>query len=137
MPLLDVNDAFDPIMMDEFQVIRRVQTISNKGRVVVAETPMTATGVVTAASPDDLQRLPEAEYMNKAISIYTPFRLQGPAQDEAGVVTLPDQVLWHDSVFVVRAVDDFSGYGRGFVSAVAVSVGAVDPPPIPAPVGSA
>lgn len=139
MPTLDVNDAFDPSFYDDIVVIRRAAVINNKGRVTTTNTSTSTRAVVTAASPSDLARLPEAEYMGKAISIYTPYRLQGPARDEAGAETMPDQVLWptDGSVYVVRFLEDYSGYGRGFVHAVAVSVAAVDPAPIPQPVGSA
>lgn len=139
MPLLDVNDAFDSQMLDPMTVIRRTMTVTSKGRTQVTETVVTPSplGVITAASPDDLARLPEAEYQNRAISIYTPFRLQGATRDEAGAETLPDHVLYHGAVYVVRALDDFSGYGRGFVSAVAVAIEPVGPAPIPQPRGSA
>lgn len=136
MPILDVSDAFDVEMLDDIQVIRRTQNMV-RGRVQpVTEKPLTIAAVVTAASPDDLARLPEAEYMGKAISIYTQYRLRGPATDEVGNTTLPDHVLYHNSVYVVRALDDFSGFGVGFVSAVATSIQAVDPE-MPNPIGSA
>ena len=137
MPLLDVNDAFDPSFMDDIVVIRRSQTINAVGRGVDTPQTFSAQAVVVAASPDDLQRVPEEEWMNKTISITTAFRLQGPAIDEAGNITDADQILWHNSVYVIRSLDDFSGYGRGFVNAVAVSIQPIDPPPIPSPVGSA
>jgi hypothetical protein len=56
--------------------------------------------------------------------------LQGPALDAQGNQTQPDHVLWHGSTFVIRLLEDYSGYGRG-VHAIAESVQAVDPPPLP------
>jgi hypothetical protein len=50
--------------------------------------------------------------------------LQGPSD-----TTLPDEIIWHGSRFIVRTVDDYSGYGRGFINVTAVSIEAVDPPP--------
>ena len=137
MPRLDVSEAFDPSMMDSITVLRRATVVGNSGRQTTTTKAISTQAVVTAASPNDLQRLPEEEYMLKSISIYTMFRLQGPTVDEVGNQTLPDQVLWHGSLFVVRALNDFSGFGRGFVNAIAVSVQAVDPPLMPEPVGSA
>jgi len=130
MPYHDVNDAFDPSFWDNIQVVRRVITVDQHGRNTTTETPITTRAVVTAAGPNDLQRLPEEEYFNKAIEVYSPFRFQGTSTDELGnVVTHPDHILWHGSVYVVRALDDYAGYGRGFVHVVAVSINAVDPPP--------
>jgi hypothetical protein len=137
MPSLDVNDAFDLSFWDTIVVIRRVAAINDKGRVSTVDTSMSTLAVVTAASPVDLQRVPEWGWMNKTISLYTPFRIQGPAKDEAGNVTHPDEILWRNSLFIVNFMEDYSGYGRGFVHAVATSKQNVDYPPIPEPVGSA
>jgi len=137
MPSLDVNDAFDVSFWDQIVVIRRVAFVNNMGRVTTQDKAMSALAVVTAASPVDLQRVPEWGMMHKTISLYTPFRLQGHAVDEAGNVTHPDEVLWRNSLFIVNFLEDYSGYGRGFVHAVATSKQNVDYPPIPEPMGSA
>jgi len=133
MPSLDVTDAFDISFWDQIVVIRRAASIDNKGRVSTVDKPMSAFAVVTAASPVDLQRVPEWSMMNKAISIYTPFRIQGPAVDEAGNVTHPDEILWCNSLYIVNYLEDYSRYGRGFVHAVAISKQNVDYPPTPLP----
>lgn len=124
MPTLDVNDAFDPSMMDTFTVIRQYETVNGMGRVVLQQKAMTVTGVVTAASPNDLTFVPEYQHMNKAISIYTPFRLQGVTNE-----TVADTILWHGSEFTVNWLEDYSAYGRGFVHAVAVSITVQNPAP--------
>lgn len=133
MPMHCVNEAFDISFWDQIVVIRRVASIDSRGRVSTVDKPMSALAVVTAASPVDLQRVPEWSMMNKTISIYTPFRIQGPAIDEAGNVTHPDEILWRNSLFIVNFLEDYSGYGRGFVHAVAISKQNVDYPPIPLP----
>src|SRR5215467_2610829 len=111
MPSLDVNDAFDISFWDQIVVIRRQAYVNNFGRVTTKDVSYTALAVVTAASPVDLQRVPEWGLMHKTISIYTPFRLQGHATDEAGNVTHPDDVLWRNSLFIVNFLEDYSGYG--------------------------
>jgi hypothetical protein len=137
LPSLDVTDAFDYTFWDTIVVIRRQAYIDNRGRVATQDKSMTAYAVVTAAGPTDLQRVPEWGWMNKTISLYTPFRIQGPATDEVGNVTHPDEILWRNSLFIVNFLEDYSGYGRGFVHAVATSKQNVDYPPIPDPVGNA
>jgi hypothetical protein len=129
MATLDVNDAFDLSFLDVVTILRRPLTIDQHGRGQATVKPLSITAVVTAASPADLQRLPEGEHMNKAISIYPTQEIQGPAIDEIGTVTHPDQVLWHGSLYVVRYLEDYSGYGRGFVHALATSMQSIDPPP--------
>ncbi len=124
MPTHDVNDAFDPSFIDTFTVLRRAQTVNQVGRVQITEQQIAGQGVVVASSPNDLLRVPEMQYQNKSISIYTTMRLQGPS---AGMQ--PDEILWHGSQYVVRALDDYSGYGRGWIMVICTSIDAVDPPP--------
>jgi hypothetical protein len=136
MPTLDVNDAFDPSFLDIILVDRITQVIDQYGRVHRTKRRYQVNAVVTATGPDDLQRIPEYEMMNKSISVYCPdFRLQGPVRPNAGTVaqlnqTQPDEIIWHDSTFVVHSAQDYSGYGRGFTSAIAISIDSVDAPPL-------
>lgn len=133
MASLDVSDAFDASFLDTIIVIRRVQTISKYGRQISAERAMSSVGVVVPSSPDDLVRVPEGQYTNKAITIYTKaIRLQGSSP---GVNA--DKVIWHGSEYVVSALLDYSQYGVGFVAAVCISMDAQDPPPMPEPIGHA
>jgi galactose-6-phosphate isomerase len=132
MPTLDVSDAFDGSFLDDITVVRQTQIVDQYGWVTVTPRVFSIKAVVVAASPNDLARLPEEEYMNKAISVAAiadqnsdgSAVLQGPSD-----LTLPDEIIWHGSRFIVRTVDDYSGYGRGFVNVTAVSIDAVDPPP--------
>lgn len=126
MPTLDVNDAFDPSFLDTFTVIRQYETVNDKGRVVLSTKAQTVSGVVTAASPNDLTFVPEYQHMNKAISIYSPFPLQGVTNE-----TVADTILWHGSEYTVNWLEDYTGYGRGWVHAVAVSITVQNPPPSP------
>lgn len=135
MPTLDVNDGFDPSFIDFIVVERFVQAIDRNGRVLrMKRVFRNVPCVVAAVAPDDLQRLTDYELMNKSITVYFPdFRPLGPARDPTGATlteTQPDEFLWHNSRFVVHSLQDYSGYGRGFVSVIAISVDAVDAPPL-------
>jgi galactose-6-phosphate isomerase len=122
---LDLSDAFDPAFLDDFVIVRQVEVIDQHGRsVVLSSTNIAAVGVIGPTSPDDLQRLPEGDYTNKAITIVSQTRIQG---NSPGVKA--DEILWHGSRYLVRALDDFTQYGAGFVQAVAVSIDPLDPPP--------
>ena len=132
MPTHDVSDAWDQSFLDDVTVVRQNSVVDQGGWVQVTTRTFSIKAVVTAASPNDLQRVPEEEYMNKAISVAAiadqnkdgSAVLQGPTD-----VTLPDELIWHGSKFIVRSVDDYSNYGRGFIQVTAVSIQAVDPPP--------
>lgn len=132
MPTHDVSEAFDTTFLDDVTVVRQNSVVDQGGWVQVTTRTFSIKAVVTAASPNDLQRVPEEEYMNKAISVAAiadqnkdgSAVLQGPTD-----VTLPDELIWHGSKFIVRSVDDYSNYGRGFIQVTAVSIQSVDPPP--------
>lgn len=128
-PTLDVNDAFGPEFLDDILVNRIDEQIDGHGRVIRTSTQFATRAVVLPTSPDDLARLPEEEYTQKSIALYSPFRFQSVAQSQTGSNQQPDEVIWHGSTYVVRLIDDYAGYGRGFVHAIAVSIDAVDPPP--------
>lgn len=140
MPTLDVNDAFDPSFLDDVTVIRHFPTLTNQGRRVDNQMAFSIRAVVTASSPDDLQYSPEVEFMSKAITVcaqadqYTDRAvLQGP-----GPGTAADELLWHGSSFRVSSIQDYAGYGRGFIQAVAISTTQPDPPsPIHNTIGTA
>ncbi len=95
---------------------------------------------VVAAVTADLERLPDYQFMSQLIMIYSPsFRLQGPIIDKVSgnQTTHPDEIDWHGSTFVIRHEEDYSGYGRGFMMAIAESIVALDGLPMPPPMGSA
>jgi len=126
LALLDVNEAFDPLFMEPITVIRRTETINQRGRVVISEAAFSCEAVVMPASPTDLQRLPEVEWTNKAISVYSITRLQGDT-----LTTKPDEILWHGSHYVVNSLEDYSHWGAGFCHVIATSMDARDPAPYP------
>lgn len=130
MPTLDVTEVLDdPDIADTFTVTRRVQTVSSLGRTVVTPTVVAGVvGVVCAAGPNDLQRLPEDQRMGKVISIVTRYKLRGPALS-GSTEYQPDLVIWNGSTFIVKWVDDYSRFASGFIQALAGSLQNVDPPP--------
>lgn len=131
VPTLNVDDVFlGPEFMSDVLVNRISEIVDSYGRVVRMPVQMTAQAVVLATTPNDLQRLPEEEYQLKSIALYSPFRFQGPAEDPvSGARTHPDEIQWHGSTYVVRLLDDWTSYGKGFVHVVAVSIVPVDPAP--------
>lgn len=123
-----MSDAFGPEMLDEFEVVRRAETVDSNGEAVIGSVALMAVGVVCRASPDDLQRLPELDLMDAYISVVTQFRLRGPAR-AAGRQFKPDVIRWQGSSFVVKALDPYTNFGAGFVQAICGSVDSVDEAP--------
>lgn len=122
---LDFSDLLvDPDLSDNFNVLRRAETVGTNGRTTVTETTYSGVvGVLTPSSPQDLKIVPEDQLMERHLTITTKFRLQGPSP---GV--LPDYVQWGGDTFVVIEIEPYTHFGGGFVKAVCGSIDTVDQP---------
>ena len=123
MPLLDVSSVLtDADFADRFSVRRRMESIGADGRNVFIETDYDGVlGVVTAISPNDLQRHSDYADMSRSISVVTRFFLRGETPGEQ-----PDIVKWRNNNYIVRHVDLYPQFGRGFVQAECTSQDRVD-----------
>jgi len=115
--------VLDPLLADTFTVVRRTETRDTHGRSVKGDQRFIGVvGVVTAISPNNLDRHEGYQVQGRAISIVTQFRIQG---ESSGFQ--PDIVLWRGSQFVVKAIDLYPQFGAGFVQVEAVSMDHTDP----------
>lgn len=130
MPELDVSEALlDPMLTDNFDVIRRIQNIGDNGRATTQNQTFAGRfGVICAASPNDLERLEDSQRMGRNLSLVTQFQLHGPAE-QSGVDYQPDVVVWGGDQYVVKHVDPYSRYGAGFIQAIIGSMDIIDQPP--------
>lgn len=110
--------VLSPYLTDRFDVIRRTDTINTHGRSVPrTETLRGKVGVITAASPNDLARLPEAQVQGRSLSIVTKFPLFG-----MGVANQPDLIVWNGDHFVVLNLEPYPQFGAGFYQSIVSSV---------------
>lgn len=139
MPTLDPSRVIlSPRLADRFTVVRRQQIAQPNGRPKKVQTSFpNVVGVVTYASPNDLERLPDEERAKQSIRVHTRFRLFAPARDVVQQTFLPDLVLWDGDFFVVADLNRYSRYGAGFLDAICCSMDVVDTPAsyLPAVVG--
>lgn len=131
MALLNMSEVLlDPLLTSKFHVERRSEVISDKGRAVITPQIISnVVGVVTAANPNDLERLDGYEITQRAITIVTKFRLQGEVTSKQ-----PDVIQWKGSRYIVKIVDYYPQFGNGFIQADCVSMDMVDgelPPWLP------
>jgi hypothetical protein len=131
MPQLDISDVLlDPVIAGtRFQIIRRQETVDNYGRSQITKTYHWATGSVTPGGDNTLAREEAFQTQSNTISVTTAFRLRGPSKDLAARNHQPDVVVWNGSQYVVRTLNDFTGFGAGVVTAECVSMTIVDLPP--------
>lgn len=136
MPGLDVSEAFDESFFDQFNLVRRLEGVNNSGRSVTVDTVTEGLyGVVTMASPNDLERLPEADISKKSIIVVTQNRLQlSSAGPDADHTYKADVVYWAGDYYQVTTVEDYSRYGEGYIWALCQATDFVLAPPTPNPV---
>lgn len=115
MALLDVSEVLiDPDFMDTMTCTRYAQTVASTGMAANTATTSTFYGVVTSESGDILDRTETGERVRGNIIIHTVFRLR----DGSGTSQTADMITWRGSTYTVSKVNDYSHFGRGFVSAV-------------------
>ena len=131
MPSLDMSDALlEPQFQDNFAILRRKQSVSDKGRAVISASRIDGFGVVTAASPNDLERLGDYQFQGSALSIVTKYKLRGVSKTEPeGQQYQPDIIEWGGSFYLVVTIQDYSRYGSGFIQAICVSTTYTDDAP--------
>ena len=124
-PMLDFSVVLcDPMLTDDFAVIRRPDTVGADGRAAPgADRIASLWGVVTQGDPADLMRAENGQYVPRTIMVATQFRLQGAV---AGYQ--PDIIEWGGTQYLVKRVYPYSRFGAGFWEAVAESMSAMDGP---------
>jgi hypothetical protein len=117
--LLDVSEVLsDPDFCEKVTVRRRQQALDEHGRDYAIETNyLNVSMVITAGSPNDLQRPEDYESFLRSITVVTKFRLRGQVKD-----FLPDVVVWRGNNFVVDALDPYPQFGNGFYQGYCTSM---------------
>jgi galactose-6-phosphate isomerase len=121
MPLLDVSEVLlDPDFQDSFTVKRQVQTVNDKGVVVLVPIISTQYGVVTMDDGTVAKRFPDLERVEGAILVHTKYRLtdgtiSGLSTLTADIITWP---VTNGREYNVQFVDNYSRYGDGFICAI-------------------
>lgn len=141
MPSLDVSDGFDAEFFDTFALHRRLETVGGKGRATNVETVTgDLLGVITASSPNDLQRWPEADISLKSITITTQVRLQLTSPGPTGSSYKADIIEWPEGsgdMYQVGLVEDYSRYAVGYLWCLAQVINYTPTAPTPNPLPGA
>lgn len=115
MALLDVSDVLlDPDFMDQLTVTRFTLSVGLSGVGSRTSTTSTFYGVVTSDSGDILERVATGERVKGSITVHTKYRLR----DGSGASQTADEITFRGQTYTVSQVNDYSHFGRGFVSAV-------------------
>jgi hypothetical protein len=124
VPEIDVTEVLTDsfIAGESFSVVRRPQITGTDG--FVSTTDVVIPGVIGSVTPvGENSMVRDEAYSNqlKTIKVVTPFLLRGVAETIDGVEWSADLVLWKDTYYIVRTLEDYSQYGVGMVDADCVS----------------
>jgi hypothetical protein len=130
-PFLDPSIMLlDPQFTDRFDVVQRVQSVSNLGEVSTNDTiTRNILGVVTPAKPADLKRRDDIQYGQRNIVIFTRALLNTAAVQLNTIPPTqrqPDLLLWSGDTFMIVQVLPWNHFGPGWVRVVATSVDRID-----------
>lgn len=108
--MLDVSALLDDkAFCAPFTVLRKTESVNDKGRAEYVDASMPMIGVVQPASARELDRLPEGERDKETLTVYTrqPLRVGNLADG-----TSADCVVYNGARYTVAAVETWSGYTR-------------------------
>jgi glucose dehydrogenase len=101
-----------------YTVFRETGSWQN-GRWVSSETPIQMTGVITAASPNDLKQVAEGDRVTGSMCFYSQEEMfETRANDPDVKDGTSDQILWNGYRYRVSSVMPWSDYGYYKVIAV-------------------
>jgi hypothetical protein len=120
MPTLDVSDVLaSPEFQDTFTVTQTAFVIGAGGTGASTITgPFPAFGVVIPGK-SSLARNADGERIVAYIDIYTTYPLTNGLKTDDVSSREADIVTWHGRQFTVMAIDDFTGFGAGWLHASA------------------
>lgn len=119
--MINVSRAvLDPRFSQSFKVYRK----SGKwvrGRFDEKEKEITMSGVVTSATPKQIEIIPEGDRVGGELSVYTTSKLyttHALGVDNETDEGTSDEILWQGERYKVYSVEDYSQYG--YYSAIAM-----------------
>jgi hypothetical protein len=113
MPTLDLSEVFNNEDFEDTLVLTQTLVIINaQGRSESHTIRHTISGVVTSDKGRTRDLIAEGQREAGSILVHSRTRLTPGSADR-----LADILRWHGRDYIVGAVDDYSGYGAGFVCA--------------------
>lgn len=117
MPLLAIDELLtDPDFTSYLYMVETRSQVGQDGMAQNFKYKSRFIGIVDPAGATELQRAPEGMNTTGALIVITNNTNLTAGDAQAG--TQPSQVQWHGQLYLVRQIDDYSEYGKGFVKAM-------------------
>ena len=108
---MNISDAiFDPEMGYTGFTVQRTTYRRQNGQSVPSVETLTGAGCIHPGMPEMMQLLPEEDYHEEFISIYTDFPLSLGENEGGETYTTPDRIIWRDKTWRVVKVRDWSTF---------------------------
>jgi hypothetical protein len=106
----------DPDFMQSFSVYRTTGSFVKGAWVAAEPKEFEMKGVITPASPKEINQLPEGDRISGAISVYTRDRVystdsSATVSRRTGQGVISDKIIWKGEYYKVYALSDYSDYG--------------------------
>jgi hypothetical protein len=119
----------NPMLLDTFNVVRRLETVNNSGESVQSLSATTGVNGVVKPVGDRLDRRADEDSSKRTLRIFTRFALRGASRDDVPTDWKPDLVFWQGNNFIVKDVRPWGNYGVGYVAAECDSFEIISMPP--------
>jgi galactose-6-phosphate isomerase len=117
------------MLLDVFNVIRRLETVNVSGESVQSLSATTNVNGVVKPIGDRLDRKADEDSSKKDLRIFTRFALRGSTRDGVPTDWKPDLVFWHGNNFIVMNTRDWGSYGVGYIAAECNAIELISQPP--------
>ena len=113
MALLDVTDLLtDPDFSSTFDILRSTETVDQHGIASRVEQTISLSGVIEAGSGQTIVMLDDGTRISDSLTLWCEFPLWASFENRPA-----DIVLWKGQRYVVKSVEDWTNFGRGYVKA--------------------
>lgn len=130
-PLLNpgLSVLSNPLLLDTFNVIRRIETVNNSGESVLSLSATTGVNGVVKPVGDRLDRRADEDSDKADLRIFTRFALHGVSRDGVPTDWKPDLVFFSGNNYIVNSTRNWGRYGVGYIAAECNSFEIISMPP--------
>lgn len=109
--MMDISEILeDPDFQVELEIERRTETVDEAGRGHMQASRSAIIACIQPLTPDELERLPEADRDRESLAVWSASLLQGTGPNHA-----PDLIIWQGKTYEVTGVEKWPGWWRAVI----------------------
>ena len=111
---LDMSDVLNDADFQDAITVSRTLVSYSSGMAVSGSTQTFDLSCPVIPDPANVTRQADGSYLSASISIYTQERLMVETKINDASFYKADVISWHGGRYMVKAVNDYSAFGKGF-----------------------